>query len=67
MRMEKEGPGSYPPKLVQTFLREVVEKNGEKVVIKYKNELNEIKDITYNVSSKYILRVEIYDQNSSHH
>ena len=65
--MEKEGPASYPPKLVQTFLREVVEKNGEKVVIKYKNELNEIKDITYNVSSKYILRVEIYDQNSSHH
>ena len=50
MRMEKEGPGSYPPKLVQTFLKEVVKKNGEKIVIKYKNELNAIEHITYNVS-----------------
>ena len=50
IRMDKEGPGSYPPKLVQTFLREVVEKNGNKVVIKYKDESNKIKDITYNVS-----------------
>ena len=24
IKMEEEGPGSYPPKLVQTFLREVV-------------------------------------------
>ena len=47
--MEKEGPGSYPPVLVQNFLREVVQKNGNKVVIKYKDEMNNIKDITYNV------------------
>ena len=50
IKMEEEGPGSYPPKLVQTFLREVVKKNGDKVVIKYKDESNEVKNITYNVS-----------------
>ena len=50
LRMEKEGQGSYAPMLVQTFLREVVQKNGNKVVIKYKDEMNNIKDITYNVS-----------------
>ena len=50
IKMEEKGPGSYPPKLVQTFLREVVKKNGNKVVIKYKNESNDIIDITYNVS-----------------
>ena len=50
IKMEEEGPGSYPPKLVQTFLREVVKKNGDKVVIKYKDESNDVKNITYNVS-----------------
>ena len=48
LRTEEDGPGSYPPILVQTFFRQVVDMNGDKVAIKYKED-NTIKELTYSV------------------
>ena len=49
LRMEKDGPASCPPIMVQDFFRNVVEKHGEKIAIKYKDDKNNIVSITYNV------------------
>ena len=52
LRMEKTEPGSYPPMLVQTFLRQAVDKFANDIVIKYKVD-NAVQDWTYLVSNCY--------------
>lgn len=47
--MEDNAKGNYPPILVQTFLKQVVEENGPKIAIKYKEGTN-VKSLTYDVS-----------------
>ena len=49
LRMEKTIPESYPPILVQTFLRQTVDKFANDVVIKYKVD-DIVQDWTYLVS-----------------
>ena len=54
--MEDNAKGNYPPILVQTFLKQVVEENGTKIAIKYKEGTN-VKSLTYDVSMQSILVV----------
>ena len=56
IRMENTAPGNYPPILVQTFLRQVIHKNGNKIAMKYK-ENDKVKELTYLVSKYELLRV----------
>ena len=49
IRNDTSKTGIYPPILVQTFLRQIVEKNGNKIAIKYK-EGTSVKSFTYFVS-----------------
>ena len=59
LRTEEDGPGSYPPILVQTFFRQVVDMNGDKVAIKYKED-NTIKELTYSVRNYATI---VFEQN----
>ena len=52
LRTEETTPGNYPPILVQTFLRQVVEKNRNKIALKYKVG-DDVKELTYEVSEYF--------------
>ena len=54
IRNDNSKQGNYPPILVQTFLRQIVENNGNKIAIKYK-EGTTVKSLTYFVSTYAIL------------
>jgi hypothetical protein len=54
--MEDKAQGNYPPILVQTFFKQVVEENGNRIAIKYKEGKN-VKSLTYDVSMYTLLVV----------